>query len=1411
MNKLSYFVGLDIGSTTVKVVVTHNKEVIYSTYERHFSNIKELVSSLLKKVAEKLKDTPIGIAATGSGGLFISQWLNIPFVQEVVASTKAVESVIPQTDCAIELGGEDAKITFFGQSFEQRMNGTCAGGTGSFIDQMASLLKTDAAGLNELAKNHSVIYPIASRCGVFSKTDIQPLINEGAEKSDIAASIFQAVVNQTISGLACGHPIRGNVAFLGGPLYFLSELRERFIDTLKLKEDQIVFPENSNLFVALGAAMYAEKTQATSMSEILEVMERNKDFSIEEVERLEPLFKKREDYEVFKARHDAVKVKRKDLSNYQGQCFLGLDVGSTTTKAVLIGEDNELIYEYYNSNEGSPLDKSVEILKTIYQNLPESATIGRATVTGYGESLIKQALKIDIGEIETIAHYTGAMHFLPDVTFILDIGGQDMKCMKIRNGAIDSIILNEACSSGCGSFLETFAKSLNLTISDFVKEAVKAQNPVDLGTRCTVFMNSRVKQAQKEGASVGDIAAGLSYSVVKNALQKVIKLRNNDELGDHIMLQGGTFNNEAVLRTFEKITGKNAIRSDIAGLMGAFGAALIAKQSYLEDPDTKSTLLTLQELENLTTEIKHRRCNGCSNNCLLTVNVFNDGSRHITGNRCEIGAGVQTKKSKIPNLYQYKYERLFDYEPLHLKDAPRGVLGIPRVLNLYENYPFWFTFLTELGYRVVLSGESDHNMYTKGIESIPSESVCYPAKLAHGHIESLIEMGIQTIFYPCIPYEKPEYESADNFYNCPIVMSYPETIKHNIGNIKDKNVRLINPFIAFNDRKKMIKKLIKLMAKENISAYEVKRACRKAFEEDERFKEDIRRKGEETIAWLSQNNKTGIVLAGRPYHVDPEVHHGVDKLITGLGMAVLTEDAVAHLCDEEIPLRVLDQWKYHSRLYRATEYVTQSKHLELVQLTSFGCGLDAVTSDQVQELLEREGKIYTLIKIDEISNLGAIRIRLRSLKAAIEKRDVQSMKIEAYDPDGATFTREMKRTHTLLMPQMSPIHFDLIAEAMRYSGYNVELLPTVDNKAVEEGLNYVNNDACYPSILTTGQVMTALKSGKYDLNQVSVLMTQTGGPCRASNYVGFLRKALNDSNMGHIPVVSVNLNGIESAPGFKITLPLLHKVIIACIYGDLLQRLLYASMPYEAKKGSAYQLYAKHAKRLKKELKNPRLKQLNKNCKKIVEEFDRLPRIEKKIPKVAIVGEILVKYHPMANNRLADFLMEEGCEVFLPDLIDFLLYCFYNQIYKHDELSGSYVAKQVSVFSIQFIEKHREQMKLALNNSRHFTAPGTIEEKAKKVQEFISLGNQGGEGWYLTAEMMELIEEGVENIVCVQPFACLPNHVMGKGMIKPIRQRYPKANITTIDYDPGASEVNQINRIKLMLATAYKNIEEQTA
>ena len=1413
--------GIDIGSTTVKIAIldeTHN--ILFSDYERHFANIRETLSKLLEKAYRQLGNLTLYPMITGSGGLTLANHLDVPFTQEVIAVASSLKELAPKTDVAIELGGEDAKIIYFeGGNVEQRMNGICAGGTGSFIDQMASLIQTDASGLNEYAKNYQSLYTIAARCGVFAKTDIQPLINEGATKEDLAASIFQAVVNQTISGLACGKPIRGHVAFLGGPLHFLSELKTAFIRTLQLDKDHIIDTDNSHLFAAIGAALHAgeQTSQAACKGVTMEEMTArlSSDIKMEfEVERMEPLFVDEQDYARFKERHGRAHVAATPLGDYKGNAYLGIDAGSTTTKIALVGEDGSLLYSFYAGNDGSPLKTAIRSLKNIYEQLPEDVHIVRSCSTGYGEALMKAAFLLDDGEVETVAHYYAAAFFNPKVDCILDIGGQDMKCIKIKDQTVDSVQLNEACSSGCGSFIETFAKSLNYSVEDFAAAAIFAEHPIDLGTRCTVFMNSRVKQAQKEGAGVSDISAGLAYSVIKNALFKVIKVSDASELGKNIVVQGGTFYNDAVLRSFEKIADCEAIRPDIAGIMGAFGAALIARERY--EAGYETAMLSYEKLCALKYDTSMAKCRGCNNSCRLTINKFSGGRQFVSGNRCERGIGGQKNANNVPNLFEYKLQRIFSYPSLEPDKAKRGTVGIPRVLNMYENYPFWHIFFTRLGYRVILSPSSTRQLYELGIESIPSESECYPAKLAHGHVTWLIRQKeddrpkVDFVFYPALFYERDEVKGANNHYNCPIVTSYSENIKNNVEEISSGQVKLRNPFMSFRDLDTVTQALVKEFGE--ISPEEVRAAAKAGWEELANTRQDICKKGEEVLNYLKETGKRGIVLAGRPYHIDPEINHGIPELITSFDIAVLTEDSISHLGNPERPLTVSDQWMYHPRLYAAASYVKTTENLDLIQLNSFGCGLDAVTTDQVNDILSGSGKIYTCLKIDEVNNLGAARIRIRSLLSAIrvqeklhKERTLQSSAIEK-----VVFTEEMRKEYTIICPQMSPIHFEIVEPAFNACGYRFVVLDNDNRHSVDVGLKYVNNDACYPSLLVVGQIMEALLSGKYDLNRTAIIMSQTGGGCRATNYVGFIRRALKKAGMEQIPVISLNLGGIERNPGFHINADLLIRAAFAAQFGDIFMRCVYRMRPYEAVPGSVNEMHQKWLKTAQDfvSAKHINFFAFKRLCKEIIRDFDSIPLLEIKKPRVGIVGEILVKFSPAGNNRLVELLEAEGAEPVVPDLIDFMLYCFYNQIYKADSLGMSKKAARSSALGIWAIEHIlRGTAVKEFKKSKHFTPPTPIREIASYAKPIVSIGNQTGEGWFLTGEMVELIHDDVPNIVCTQPFGCLPNHVVGKGVIKALRKAYPNSNIVAIDYDPGASEVNQLNRIKLMLSTAQKNLK----
>jgi predicted nucleotide-binding protein (sugar kinase/HSP70/actin superfamily) len=1064
---------------------------------------------------------------------------------------------------------------------------------------------------------------------------------------------------------------------------------------------------------------------------------------------------------------------------------------------------------------------AVAIVREVRRSLPRQAVIARSCVTGYGEGLIRAALRIDDGEVETMAHYRAAERLSPGVTSIIDIGGQDMKYLRVADGVIDSIAVNEACSSGCGSFLQTFAQTMGLDVETFAQAAVAAFAPVDLGSRCTVFMNSSVKQAQKDGATVGDISAGLAYAVVRNALYKVIKLRDADQLGERVVVQGGTFLNDAVLRAFELLTGREVVRPDVAGLMGAYGAALIAHARFV--PGSPGRLRSVAELGALTVATETEVCTLCQNHCQCTISTFSDGSRYVSGNRCERGADRSTPKSDLPNLFDWTYKRLFSYRRLTAAAAVRGDIGVPRALNMYESYPFWFTVLSRLGFRVIVSGRSSHDLFTSGMDSIASENVCYPAKLAHGHVVNLVERGVRTIWYPSIAYEQDLVAGADNHYSCPVVASYPQVIAHNVEQLRAAGVRYLNPFLNLADRPTLARRLVEVFADWDVTAEEAAAALEAGYAEDARFRADVRAAGAAAVEQMERTGVRGIVLAGRPYHLDPEVHHGLPELITGLGMAVLTEDAVLGLGGApgvERPLRVRDQWAYHSRLYEAAAVVNGRDDLELVQLNSFGCGLDAITSEQVAEILEARQGVYTSLKIDEVSNLGAARIRLRSLRAAADERAGRrpaSTCADAAAPGTHAlprlpFTPRMRAEHTIVAPQMSPVHFRLLEAAFRRSGYRVEVLEQVSGDDLETGLRHVNNDACYPAIMVVGQLVEAFRSGRYDPARTSVMITQTGGMCRATNYTALLRKALREAGYPQVAVLAVSTGGIEDNPGFSLTVPLVHRIIQAVVLGDLLQDVLLRVRPYEQVPGSALALYRRWD-AIAREFLTSRGRSgtwggrigYRRIIRQVVAEFEALPRRdEPRRPRIGVVGEILVKFHPDANNHLVDVIEREGCEAVVPGLTEFVLNGLYSTEWNYANLGTDRRSRHVKKALRRVIERYRAPVRRAFGASGTFTVPGDLAEMAATADPIASLGNQAGEGWLLTAEILELIRTGTPHVVCAQPFACLPNHVTGRGMFREIQRRHPEANVVAIDYDPGASEVNQLNRITLLVTAAKR-------
>ena len=1420
--------GLDVGSTTIKAVILDPDEnILFEDYRRHHADITGAMASLLADAADALPGAKVRATVTGSAGLGTAEALGLTFIQEVMAETAAVQRWNPDADVLLELGGEDAKITYLKPVPEQRMNGSCAGGTGAFIDQMATLLHTDTPGLNDLASRAKTIHPIASRCGVFAKSDLQPLINEGARHEDLAASVLQAVATQCIAGLACGRPIRGKVIFLGGPLHFMPSLRDAFSRVLDGKVDAYITPDRAQLYVAMGAAL----TSTSEPVDLATTAKRSRHARTQNgiSQSMPPLFRSEEELDEFNQRHSHAKLPRLPLHDARGSLFLGIDAGSTTIKSVLLDESLNIVASHYASNEGDPVSAAVQILADLYDTMPAEATIARTCTTGYGEGLVKAALEAEDGEVETMAHYRAADHLLPGVTAIIDIGGQDMKYLRVVDQVIDSISVNEACSSGCGSFLQTFAAGMDTDIESFASMSLMAQHPVDLGSRCTVFMNSSVKQAQKEGASPADIAAGLSYSVVRNALYKVIKLTDPAQLGNKVVVQGGTFLNNAVLRAFEKLTGREVVRPAEAGLMGAYGAALTAHARFhAGEPTTSEGLRERAELDGFTVETHRDDCMLCQNHCQRTIATFSDGRVFVSGNRCDRGAAVTNRKmaklpkSELPNVFEAKYKRLFSYRRLTAKKAFRGDLGLPRALNMYENYPFWFTTLSALGYRVMISGRSSHALFEKGMESIASENICYPAKLNNGHVEDLVQRGVKRIFDPCIRYEQVSVADADAHFNCPVVASYPEVIRANVESLRDKDVELISPFLSLADPDKLAERLAEVFADDDVTVDETGRAIAKGLEEDKAFHDEIRKMGEDALAYMAEHNVPGIVLAGRPYHVDPEIHHGIPEMVNSLGMAVLTEDSVAHLGADllERPLRVRDQWMFHSRLYQAAAFAGTRPDLELVQLNSFGCGLDAITTDQVREILAARDRIYTTLKIDEVSNLGAARIRMRSLQAASKERASHNRKLVTHplSDDRVPFTKEMKATHTILVPQLAPYQTSIAEAALRASGYQVEVLKQASRRNIDYGLSVVNNDACFPAIVVIGQLVSALKSGKYDLDHTTLFLTQTGGMCRATNYIGLLRKALKDAGFGNIPVIAASLQGVEDNPGFSLTAPLIHRMVQAITLGDLLQKVHLRTRPYEAVPGSADRLMRRWTTIAREHFLNGghsttwgRRTSYKTIINGIVDDFEHLDLVDgPRKPRVGVLGEILVQFHPDANNHIVETIESEGCEAVLPGLMWFVYNCLSAGDYNYKTFGTDKWSRHVKKAFRALLMQYQKPVTTALRKSARFEVPTPITELMADAQRIVQLGNQAGEGWYLVGEMVDMIREGVPNIAVVQPFACLPNHVTGRGIFREIRRQFPQANVVSIDYDPGASQVNQLNRIKLMAATARdRNVSEE--
>lgn len=1432
-----HYAGIDIGSTTAKaVILDEGGKLVFSRYRRHQGKTMETTSSILREALRELGDVELDLALTGSAGMGVAEAFRVPFVQEVVASAYYIGTFFPGVKTFIEIGGEDSKIIFFDDNGRPniRMNSSCAGGTGAFIDQMAVLLNVDVSELNSLAEKSTQLFPIASRCGVFAKTDIQALLSRNASREDIAASVFHAVAMQVVS-LSSGRDMKRKILVGGGPLTFIPRLRKAFADLLEIEHpDDLLLPDSSELIPAMGAAMIrnGEPFRGSIGSLLSQSGSDSAGSTVSQTIRLEPLFADKAEFGLWQKRHEQARITRVDpLYVGEKELFLGIDSGSTTTKIVLIDVEGRLAFGHYGANNGDPLlavKKGLAEIRETFAAASFQPRIIRSAATGYGESLIRAAYGLHDGVVETMAHYRAARRFEPDVTFILDIGGQDMKAIYIHDHAVAEIQINEACSSGCGSFIETFARSLGYSVQEFAEIACDNNAPFDLGTRCTVFMNSKVKQALREGATVSDISAGLAYSVIKNALYKVLKLKDVDVLGNKIVVQGGTFRNPAILRALEVLLNKEVIRPDISELMGAYGAALtalsnhrvhIVKPATLHKTPLKNseTPIVLQEANGLFLEKlamgsdfskKEIRCKGCENRCTVLKLTFKNGNHFYTENRCERcfsnNPDVQRKgKNLIDDQIKLLFER--DMEPA---GKPIFTYGIPRCLNMYENFPFWCAFLTTCGFRVVLSSESNFKLYENGSATVMSENICFPAKLAHGHIFDLVDKKVDRIFYPTVVYEQKEFEDALNSFNCPVVTGYPDLIKSAINPEKKFGIPLDNPAISFKDFNLLKDQLYLFFNRPGINYRTVSEGVEKGIEAQSNYKRELRSMAKTLLRKADAGGRKTVVLAGRPYHVDPLINHGIPNLLTELGVNVISETAVPLNADavslEDV--NVLTQWSYANRLYAAAGWVTNTANAQMVQLTSFGCGPDAVSTDEVKEILRYGGKIHALIKIDEISNLGAVRIRLRSMLEAVKEKNGKTRATGAgtMKTDRAVVGEDRKRI--LIAPYFSPFYSPLIPSAFRPLGYRVEVLPPQDKASVEWGLKTINNDMCYPSILVAGDIIKAFQSGRYDPENTAVILTQTGGQCRASSYVSLIRKGLAAAGLDEVPVIAISIEEINPQPGFKIDkMGLIKRMGLGIVFADPLARMYLSTMVREKVSGTSKNLHEKYLSEMETGIENADYYYLLNLLKKAVADFNLIEINDKTVPRVGVVGEIFVKYNFFSNGNIIDWLSGQGVEVVLPPIQSFFAQRFINETYDQKAFFKRSLVDRIKYRLLEIYSKyHIGQIERVMQGFHFYKKAHDLRELAEITDEVVSLANQFGEGWLLTAEMIAMLNEGIGNIVCLQPFGCIANHITGRGMEKKLKEMYPHLNLLSLDMDAGASEVNILNRLHFLVSDAHE-------
>ncbi len=1398
-----YRIGLDLGSTTIKaVVIDGSGKLVTEKYQRHNAKIIESLEGVLGNICDEIgNDAEVSLGITGSVGMGIAEKCSIPFVQEVVAATKAIEHKGLKVSTMIDIGGEDAKVVFFsdeGKTENLRMNGNCSGGTGAFIDQMAIILGEDIDRLSELAGKSSKTYPIASRCGVFCKTDIQNLIAKGVEREDIAASIFRAIVIQTVVTLAHGCDIKPPVLFCGGPLTYIPALREAYKDYLNLSDEDILLPEHANLLPALGTAVSHEE-RAMKLSELMINITRSLSTENTRSNTLGPLFTSGKEHQQWREKLQNVKTVRKSLPEGYMEGFLGIDSGSTTTKVVVIDREGNLLFTHYAPNGGQPVETVRSAMKLLADHCLENGTILNiisACSTGYGEDLIKAAFALDHGIIETIAHFIAAKHVDPEVSFILDIGGQDMKAMYVSDGIINRIEINEACSSGCGSFLETFAKSTGYTVSAFADAACRAESPCDLGTRCTVFMNSKVKQVLREGYTSEDIAAGLAYSVVKNCLYKVLKLNDVSSLGKHIVVQGGTMKNDAVVRALEILTEAKVSRSEIPELMGAYGCALYAMDHCPDEIDIEKCRLPKHLVANASFTTKLLYCHGCENSCLVTMYRFKGDRKYYSGNRCEKifnNSGEKTENGE--NIYRYKYDRIFRQDVLPA--SPKLKIGIPRCLNIYEDFPFWQALFAEAGFETILSDDSDYGRYECDARMVMSDNICFPAKVVHSHITNLQEKKVDRIFFPFVIHSRRN--GGANSYNCPIVTGYTEVIR----NVQRPDVTLDSFTFSMKDRKLFRKQCCIYLESLGVSEKDGVRAFDKATEVTEEYDRDMAAKAAEILAESRKNRKITILLAGRPYHSDPLIQHNLSDIVANLGVNIITEDIVRHEDENNlVRMNFVSQWTYTNRILQAAKWcAAQDDDVQFVQMTSFGCGPDAFLTDTVRDILMEKGKTLTLLKLDDINNVGSMKLRVRSLIDSVMLSAERRMRAANAEVRRTPPIYENEhRSRKIIIPYFTPFISPLIPGIMKPLGYKVDNLPMSDEKSAEYGLKYANNEVCYPATLVVGDIIKAFKDGSYIPDKTAVAMTQTGGQCRASNYLPLIKKALIDAGYTDTPVISVAFgSGLDNRqPGFEVNwLKVIPVALYSLLFSDSIAKMYYACAAREKRAGIASELKHRYLSRACDLLGEGKWKELLDLLSEAASEFDRAT-VDKETDKVGVVGEIYLKFNPFAHKHVVDWLMEQGVEIAPPMLADFFTQFFVNRRTRKESLTESGgLPDWIYNYLYRIYKKHVAKFEKAGASFRYWTPFNDIFHEAKEAEKIINMNTQFGEGWLLSAEVASYYRNGVKNVISLQPFGCIANHIIVRGIEKRLKEMFPRLNLLSLDFDSGVSDVNVTNRMLL--------------